>query len=121
MPAISQPRPEPAEPAAIEEFHDTSEPAEATPYLKVDLATIWDQRWTILLTILAFMALGAVYLAFADSVFEAESRVVVRFDGSTFDDEYKISTDREFMATQAEIIRSPLVLRAALTEGLRTE
>ena len=42
--------------------------------------------------------------------------MIVRFDGSTFDDDYKISTDREFMANQAEIIRSPLVLRSALSQ-----
>ena len=63
MPAIIQPRPEPAHTATVEDLYEAAEPTEVVPFLKVDLTTLWRQRWTILLTILAFLALGAVYLA----------------------------------------------------------
>jgi uncharacterized protein involved in exopolysaccharide biosynthesis len=99
--------------APPEEKTETPEPVESLASM-VDIGTLWRQRWVIVLTVLATLVLGALYLAFATPVWEAEARALVRFDGSTFDDEYEISTDREFMANQSEIIRSPVVLEPAM-------
>lgn len=61
------------------------------------------------------LSLAAVYLSVVEPVYEAEVRVVIQNLGLGLDGTAGRKTyDREFLSTQAELIRSPLVVGRAL-------
>lgn len=74
--------------------------------------------WLVCVTsIAAAVGLAAVYLSIASPVYEAEVRVVIQQLGLGLDGTAgKKTYDREFLSTQAELIRSPLVVSQALRE-----
>lgn len=65
---------------------------------------------------LGAILLAAMYLQVADPVYEASVRMVVRNVGLGFDDVSGTQKhyDREFLSTQAEVIRSPATLARSL-------
>lgn len=82
----------------------------------VNLQDLWRYKWRIILTILVFVGAGAAYLYITPTTYEVSCRVVVREDNPTIDPANLALKDREFLATQAEIIRSPVVVQEALQE-----
>ena len=60
------------------------------------------------------LGLGAAYLSQATVIYEAEARVLIQKEGLFFDANRTTREDRNFLATQAEVIRSPLTVRRAL-------
>ncbi|QDU40124.1 Chain length determinant protein [Maioricimonas rarisocia] len=81
----------------------------------VDVRTILSHWRTILCATGVAVALGAAYLTVAERIYEAEVRVVVQNLGLGLDGKGATKTyDKEFLSTQAEVIRSPLTIGRAL-------
>ncbi|MCG8379031.1 MAG: hypothetical protein MI865_06110 [Proteobacteria bacterium] len=55
-----------------------------------------------------------LYNSFAQPLFEAETRVLIRQEGVAVNPDRQTREDRNFLATQAEVIRSPLMMSSAL-------
>jgi len=66
-----------------------------------------------MLSVAACVGLGFAYLQQAVPVFEAESRVLIQ-QQDLLDANRRVRSDDEFLATQAEIIRSPVIVQKAL-------
>ncbi|MBW3543603.1 MAG: hypothetical protein KY476_25410, partial [Planctomycetes bacterium] len=79
----------------------------------IDIAALWRGRWLLVLSVAASVGLGALWLRQATPLYEAEARLLIRDEGP-FEPEQRQRDDRFFMATQAEIIRSPVTIRRAL-------
>lgn len=78
----------------------------------IRFSTFWDHKWLILLSTAAAIGSGWFYLDGAPAVYESEARVlVVRTDATRA---VPMATERYFLATQAEIMRSPLIVSQAL-------
>lgn len=82
----------------------------------VDLAELWRYKWRILVTTAFFVAAGVAYLFVAPTEYEVSCRVAVREDTPAIEQPLGLA-NREFLATQAEVIRSPLIIREALAEA----
>ncbi len=68
--------------------------------------------WGLLAATTACAVVPAVlYLNNADSVYEAQIRTLIQNKGLSVDEKSTRSKDRDFLSTQSEIIRSPLVIR----------
>ncbi|MFG0332349.1 MAG: Wzz/FepE/Etk N-terminal domain-containing protein, partial [Maioricimonas sp. JB049] len=81
----------------------------------VDVQTILGYWRTILCATGVAVALGVAYLAVAERTYEAEVRVVVQNLGLGLDGKGASKTyDKEFLSTQAEVIRSPMTIGRAL-------
>ncbi len=79
-----------------------------------DLALLWRRKWSLILAAVISVGVGVAYLLVATPVFEVDARLLVQKEGFAFQIERSRREDREFLATQAEIIRSPLTVRLAL-------
>ena len=78
----------------------------------IRFSTFWNHKWLILLTTAVAVAGGWLYLDEAPAVYESEARVlVVRTDATR---SVPMATERYFLATQAEVMRSPLIVSQAL-------
>ncbi len=80
----------------------------------VSASVIWRGKWFIFACMVASLGTAAAYLHHAKPVFEAEARLLVRQKGLQFDRESSFLKDRQFLATEAEILRSEAVLERAL-------
>jgi capsular exopolysaccharide synthesis family protein len=79
------------------------------------------RKWIILLTILLALAGAVAYLLMATPVYEASSRIIVEQGGPrlTSNDTNVLAGTRNYLYTQAELIRSQDILRAvANTPGV---
>ena len=90
----------------------TGRPTERSIVL-LDISILWRRKGTITLSVLACVALGFAYLQQATPVFESEARVLVQ-QQDPLNSSHRVRTDEEFLATQAEIIRSPVIIEKAL-------
>jgi uncharacterized protein involved in exopolysaccharide biosynthesis len=76
---------------------------------------VWQRRWYVVAAVLVTAALGALFLQFAPPRYEIQARLLVEQQGMPLE---QISTDprgaKEFLATQAEVIRSPAVVQRAV-------
>ena len=74
----------------------------------------WRRKWHLVASMTVIMSAGVVYLIVAKPVYEAGARVLIQKEGLTFNREHPFAQDRFFLATQAEVIGSPLTVRRAL-------
>jgi polysaccharide biosynthesis transport protein len=76
---------------------------------------VWQRRWYVLAATLLAVALGALFLAVAPPRYEIQARLLVEQQGMPLE---QVSADprgnKEFLATQAEVIRSPAVVQRAV-------
>ncbi len=79
----------------------------------LDISILWRKKGTIAASVLVCVALGFMYLQQAKTVYEASARVLVQ-QQDLLDSVRKVRSDDEFLATQAEIIRSPVIIEKAL-------
>jgi len=82
------------------------------PLLSVSM--IWRGKWIILGCITATMLAALVYLSATAPIYEAEARLMVRQKGMQFETEKGFLKDRQFLATEAEVLRSEPNIRRAL-------
>jgi capsular exopolysaccharide synthesis family protein len=75
---------------------------------------IWRRKWYLVGFLLASVGLGAAYLHQTEPVFKVSARVLVQKQGQLLDTARPPRGDEEFLATQAEIIRSPAVVQRAV-------
>ena len=92
-----------------------SEPASQSTHL-LNLAHIWRGKWLIAVVTSLSVAAGAWYLRITPVTYEVQSRVMVREDSPVLQGPNAGYMDREFLATQAEIIRSSLIIRKTLED-----
>jgi uncharacterized protein involved in exopolysaccharide biosynthesis len=83
-------------------------------WMSISLRTLWRHKLRMLATATAAVGLGVLYLFVATPRFQAEARLLVQNNGFAFQSERAAAEDREFLATQAEVIHSPLIVRQAL-------
>ena len=93
----------------------TQAQSQAAPPI-VNLPDLWRFKWRIVLTAVVFVICGAAYLAVTPPTYEVSSRVMVREDNPLLLQPQQEVLDREFLATQAEVIRSPLIILEALKD-----
>ncbi|MEX1223832.1 MAG: Wzz/FepE/Etk N-terminal domain-containing protein, partial [Pirellulales bacterium] len=91
-------------------------PAPADSSSMVDLGELWRYKWRIVAITTLFVAAGVGYLFVTPTVYEVSCRVAVREDTPAIEQPLGLA-NREFLATQAEVIRSPLIIREALTDA----
>jgi len=80
----------------------------------ITLAIVWQHRWQVMLPCFICLGLGIAYLAIAEPIYESEARVLVEQKGLSFDREDESRRDKQFLATQAEVIKSPFIVERAL-------
>ena len=79
----------------------------------LDISTLWNRKWTILLVTLLAVGAGAFYIDVAEDVYESQAKLLVARSQNT-SDLRPITTERYFLATQAEIMGSPLIVGQAM-------
>ncbi len=79
----------------------------------LDLSTLWNRKWTILLVTLLAVGAGAFYINVAEDVYESQAKLMVARSQNTTDLR-PVTTERYFLATQAEIMGSSLIVSQAM-------
>jgi uncharacterized protein involved in exopolysaccharide biosynthesis len=87
--------------------------AQSLPPL-LSLSMVWRGKWLILGCVTVSIASAFAYLHVAKPVFQAEARLMVRQKGLQLDAEKGFLKDRQFLATEAKLIRSEPNLRRTL-------
>ncbi|MGE3315798.1 MAG: Wzz/FepE/Etk N-terminal domain-containing protein, partial [Planctomycetaceae bacterium] len=77
------------------------------------MSVLWRRKGLVILSVLSCVTLGLIYLAQATPIFESEARVLIQ-QQDLLNAASRIRTDAEFLSTQAEIIRSPVIIEKAL-------
>ena len=80
----------------------------------LDLQAIWRQKVFVASFVVLALAAGGVYVGVTPPTYEVQRRLVVLEDNPALDPPRQGLVDREFLATQAELIRSPVILRRVL-------
>ncbi len=95
--------------------HAAREEVESAPSLiSPDLIPIlWRRKWYLIAPVIISVALGTAYLLQLEPTYRIQARVLVQRQGLAPGQERKPKDDEEFLATQAEIIRSPAVVQRA--------
>jgi uncharacterized protein involved in exopolysaccharide biosynthesis len=79
---------------------------------------VWEGKWYLLASLVVSLGLGIAYLNLADAIFNVSARLLVEPRGMALNPEGTTQQEKEFVATQAEIIGSPAVVaRAARAIG----
>lgn len=91
------------------------ESAQQHPFAGIIDPAFIARRWRLIAgsTVIAGL-LAAIYVAVASPAYRAEVRVVVQNLGLGAESNGKPTYDKEFLSTQAEVIRSPAILQRAL-------
>ena len=84
-----------------------------------DRTILWKRKWSLVLSVLVAAALGAAYVQHEATIYEVTSRVVVQPERFATDKETLVRSDRTFLITQGEIVRSPVVVESALQSLLK--
>ena len=81
---------------------------------------LWRRKWYMLGFLTVPLLIGATYIALSQPTYRIGARVLVQQQGTPLDRNRPSDRDKDFLATQAEIIRSPAVVeRAAKSTDLR--
>ncbi|MFM7073097.1 MAG: Wzz/FepE/Etk N-terminal domain-containing protein [Planctomycetota bacterium] len=95
--------------------HALADPAASRIVLpQLDFHLIWRRKLTFLVCAAFTTALGVAYLAVEKPTYEVSRRVLVEPERPAQDDGSPTMTTRQFAPTQAELLRSPKVIRRAL-------
>src|SRR5215207_3238081 len=79
----------------------------------LDVSILWRRKGTVIFSVLSCVALGLIYLQQATPIFESEARVLIQ-QQDLLNAATRVRSDAEFLSTQAEIIRSPVIIEKAL-------
>lgn len=79
----------------------------------LDVSAVWRHKGWVIASVLGCVALGLVYLQQAKSIYESQARVLIQ-QQDLLNAAQRVRSDAEFLATQAEIIRSPVIIEKAL-------
>lgn len=70
------------------------------------------RRWVLLLAmVVCAIVPGLLYLQNTESIYETQIRTLIQNNGLSIDANTKRNKEKEFLSTQAEIVRSPLIIR----------
>jgi capsular exopolysaccharide synthesis family protein len=88
--------------------------ASATAYR--DLADmIWRRKGWLIVSLMLTMSVGAAYLQVATPIYDVRARLLIQKQGVQLDSSRAWDfADPDFLATQAQILRSPVIVREAL-------
>ena len=90
----------------------------AAEHREIRLGTLWSRRSLLVVPVVLSLGLGALYVAQAESMYEAEARILiepeVQLGGDALVQERRPRDDRLHMATQAEVLRSPALVGEAV-------
>jgi len=80
------------------------------------LATLWRQRWIITITTIVALVAGFLYVARRGTIWRASSRIYVERSGPSIlsADSLLMAAGKDHASTQAELLRSTPILKAAL-------
>ena len=73
------------------------------------LVTAWRRKWLVVGCVGVSLALGYAYLERQDTVYQIKARLLVQEARPLLQSNSRIRKDEDFLATQAEIVRSPAV------------
>ena len=80
-----------------------------------DLTSIaWRKKWVVAGCVAISMLLGSLYLHFAAPIYDVHAQLLVQPQGLHIESAAESRPDKEFLATQAEIIGSPAVIEGAM-------
>ena len=79
-----------------------------------DLSLLWRRKWILALSVVVASALAVVFIQKQVPIYEVTARVLVQRERFATDQERLVRTDSHFLATQGEILRSPVVVQPAL-------
>lgn len=101
---------------------ESQSPSEVRRWTDVPLhvTLLWRRKRELLLALLVALGLGVGYLLVTPSIYESQARVLVQRRELSVDRERTLRQDRQFVATQAEVVRSPLVVGQAL-QGVQVD
>lgn len=82
----------------------------------IPVSVIWQRKWSLALWVVAGVVLGGAYLIFAGPSCEVAARVLIEDVTNIIDQNHgwRQDKDRELLATQREIIRSPAILQSVI-------
>lgn len=75
---------------------------------------LWRRKHYLLLSVFTSLVIGVAWYFVTPPKYEAQSRVLIKKAGLHLDRPETVLEERQFLATQAEIIASPLIVREAL-------
>ncbi len=78
---------------------------------QITLEALWRRRGIFAFSLIVSLALGGVYLALARPTYQVNARLLVEKRSKPLEDEPRTSDSKDFLPTQAEIIRSPAVIQ----------
>jgi uncharacterized protein involved in exopolysaccharide biosynthesis len=84
------------------------------------MAIVWRRKGALAASVLAMTAIGAVYLWKAQAIYQVEARLLIerqeQLPGAATAAGRETEQDKNFLATQAEILRSPAVVTRAVKQ-----
>lgn len=86
-------------------------------FLDFDLLSLWHHRRFLVLVVFASTALGAMYVFMASPTYEVQTRLVVQPETLAIQLTSKPYKDPDFLATQAEVMHSPMMIRQTLEQA----
>ncbi len=78
------------------------------------LAVVWRHKWHVGGSLAVSILMGILYLSYAKPTYQVSARVLVQPQGWPLDEGARARHEKEFLATQAEIVSSPSVIEGAL-------
>jgi non-specific protein-tyrosine kinase len=83
---------------------------------------IWQRKAYLVVSLVVALALGFAYLRAVEPVYEVSARILVQPRALIVEGRPLDIADRDFLATQAQVLRSPVVVEHAMNElGLITD
>lgn len=91
----------------------TSNPIQFTPNFpaQLNLESLWRRRGVFLFSLIISLSLGAVYLVTARPMYQVTARLLVEERSKPLETAQRAGDNKDFLPTQAEIIRSPAVIQ----------
>lgn len=93
-------------------FQDTD--SDSSIRISDAVVTVWRRKWWLVCCMGVSMLLGYAYLQRQDTVYQIKARLLVQEGRPSLQPSSRIRKDEEFLATQAEIVRSPAVVGRAI-------
>ena len=84
------------------------------PMAALNPRILWQRRQVLFFFVAVSLAAGVLYLAFAPRSYQVTARLLVESRGEVLTTGREEPRERDFLPTQAEIIRSPAVIQTAL-------
>jgi succinoglycan biosynthesis transport protein ExoP len=78
---------------------------------QITLEALWRRRGIFVLSLIVSLSLGAVYLATARPTYQVKARLLVEERSKPLEHSQRPGDNKDFLPTQAEIIRSPAVIQ----------